>query len=205
VKLDRYLEIFSKYDEAMRICNKEIKEKAASEAVQKIWDNINTYLTYEKNLKVIERNEILLNQLRQKLIEENGLELIFHTKTSFKHTKPQDLVKLCDNILVLVKENKEITVDNVGRAPVEEMLESYYGLFRCFFVSCYHVMSNNYLYAISLISDMDNKLDFTKNEIETMSGLNDKQKDAMTKTLDWIKDKAYDIRIKSHVTLLEEN
>ena len=27
----------------------------------------------------------------------------------------------------------------------------------------------------------------------------------MTKTLDWIKDKAYDIRIKSHVTLLEEN
>ena len=160
----------------MRVCNKEIKEKAASEAVQKIWHNINTYLNFEKNLKVIERNEILLNQLQEKLIEENGLELIFHTKTSFKHTKPQDLVKLSDNILLLVKQNKEITIENKGRAPMQDNLESYYGIFRCFFVSCYHVMQNNYLYAISLLADMENKLDFTKKEIGTIEELNSEQK-----------------------------
>lgn len=92
-KLDMYLEMFSKYDEAMKVCDKEIKGKSASEAVQKIWENINAYLTYEKNEKVIARNEILLNQLKDKIADQNGLDLIFHSKTSFNHVKPQDLVK----------------------------------------------------------------------------------------------------------------
>jgi hypothetical protein len=79
-------------------------------------------------------------------------------------------VKLCDNILLLIKQNKEIIVTNSGRAPLQDTLETYYSVYRCFFVSCYHVMSNNYLYAISLLAEMEPKLNLCLGELPTVPG-----------------------------------
>jgi len=146
-----------------------------------------------------------LNQLRKKFLEENGVELLFNTKTSFKHVKPQDLVKICDNILLLIKQNKEIIVTNQGRAPLQDTLETYYSVYRCFFVSCYHVMCNNYLYAISLLAEMDGKLNLALGELETVAGLDESQRKQMREVALWIQSSAFDLRVKSHVTLLEEN
>lgn len=130
-----------------------------------------SYLNFEKNKRVQTRNEILLNQLRNKFIEEDGFSLIFLQKSGFSHTKPQDLVKLCDNILLLIKQNKETTILNDGRAPVQDAFESYYSVYRCFFVACYHIASNNHLFAISLLAKLQGQFVNVTDEISSCSGL----------------------------------
>jgi len=107
---------------------------------------LHTYLTYIKCTKVIDRNLVLINEMKRVLAGEITVE------KGKKPVKPQDLVRLFENIIQNLSDMK-------GLAGLDEDLEfhheveakvSYYKAARCFYIALAFLQAQKWAEAMAL-------------------------------------------------------
>lgn len=102
-----YIEIFSNFDECMKVIQKEKSDEKNSDAENLIYQNVLSFLTLNKASCVLERNIVLIKNAVQKFDSEDGVANLdfLTTKKAFKLklTRPTEIIKLCDNLLQVFK------------------------------------------------------------------------------------------------------
>lgn len=169
--MENFTEIFNKYDDAIKICENEIKREGISEALQKIWKEICWYFQAAKSQKFLERSWILLHNLLAKFETQKGYESIFSSRVDYKNVKAQDVVKLCDLSLQIIGQLRDIALDMNAGCEREDLVERYYSYIRGFFVSCYHISQTNYQYGISLQCQLSKRAEALVADLKSKSSL----------------------------------
>lgn len=109
-KLSIFTDLFMAYGDALEAIRSELKQVSAKNEKQKSTKSENEeanlqyllkYISYLKLTKTIERNEILVSQLK-KSFESGGK----------KKAKPEELVRIYDNLIQNYKELQEIADEN---------------------------------------------------------------------------------------------
>lgn len=165
-----FTEMFSVYDDASKLVENKLKE-GLSDAVQKIWEDIQSYVIAQKQMDIVRRNKILIQTATLKFEKENGYETIFHDKVNYGASKPQNVVKLYDLSIDQVSQLKEKMMDMKADFNSLQILEDFYRTMRCFFVGCYHVSQGNHLYGISLFRGIKNQIENVEKEMSTVSNM----------------------------------
>lgn len=163
-----FTSIFNKYDDALKICQTNVKMEGISENLQNLWKSIDRYFQASKHLKTLERNRILVHGLIDKFVTQKQFDNIFLQKQDYKLTKPQDIVKMCDLTLQVTGALKEIAMDMNSKSEREDLLERYYQYLRGFFVSCYHISQGNYLNGISLFCAMKKSSEYLLSDMKSL-------------------------------------
>ena len=112
--LDAYIELFSLYDDTIKQVNKDKEEFKAIEATKQIYIKMGNYFTSRKLSLVIEKNIFQVKSALLRFNKEGGLENIWSTKKSLKYkgVAPQDMVKLYDNLIQILKQLIDIEASN---------------------------------------------------------------------------------------------
>lgn len=207
-KLNTYIEIFSLYDELIRLANKEKEENKNVEATLQIYIKLANYFQSKKLESVIERNRILISNARNRFNTDIGFDNVWYckknikTKTSF----PQDIVKLYDNLLQIYKQYLDIENSNPDFKAIKkiEIEETYYRALRCFYVACTHFSYGKLLEGYSLLSQFDNICQNAEN-ISSKENLPLEQiNPQLYADILSHKEKVSSLRVRAHVNILNQ-
>lgn len=207
--MENFTEIFNKYDEAIKICEQNMKMEGISEALQKLWQEICWYFQAQKSQKFLERSWILLNNLLSKFDQQKGYENLFSSRVDYKNVKPQDVVKLCDLSLQIIGQLKDIASDMDASCDKEDLYERFYSYVRGFFVSCYHTSQTNYQYGISLQCQLTKRAETLMADLKKKSSIDasfvgPSYKANMIRLITKLENESKIAKVKAHMTLLEE-
>ncbi|EGR32941.1 signal recognition particle 68, putative [Ichthyophthirius multifiliis] len=157
-----YLEIFSLYDDCIKVMLKEKDDKNNTEGESEIYGNIVNFLILSKIKLILERNTFLIRNAIKQFDKEDGINNLefLSTKKAFKQKfiRPTEIIKLCDNILQVFKQIMEIERQNPNLEHFRKLdvLEIYYKAVRCYYVACVYFANQKYIESLSLLKQCEN-------------------------------------------------
>ncbi|KAM3131641.1 hypothetical protein pb186bvf_016305 [Paramecium bursaria] len=154
--LELYGNLFGYFDEAVKLV-KQDKDTATSDGEKDIYVKVLAYLNYLRQISTLERNQLQIEQITKKFIQENGINNLQNLQTrkaqKLKLTTPQEIIKYCDNYAIILRQimDEERNNKDISFFRKLDAQEFYSKSIRCFFVGCMYHSNEKYREAYSLI------------------------------------------------------
>mmetsp|Transcript_21376 Transcript_21376/g.24842 ORF Transcript_21376/g.24842 Transcript_21376/m.24842 type:complete len:635 (-) Transcript_21376:177-2081(-) len=207
-KFNAYIELFSNYDDAIRISNKEKEENKAIESAQQLYILLGNYFLSNKYRKVIERNRIQVGIAKSKLMKDGGIENIWTLKKSAKSrvVTPQEIVKLYDNTLQVMKQLVDLEGSNPDFKEVKtlDIQENALRLLRLFYVICTHINYGKLVEGYSLLFHWEQQYEALKNKQAEHSIQLDKVDKELAEDIASHREKIDVLKIRTHISILNQ-
>lgn len=102
-----FVELFSYFEECIKVIQKEKSDEKNSEAENAIYANVLNFLNLQKLKSIVERNMILIKHAVLAFDKEDGVSNLefLATKKAFtmKLIRPTKIIKLSDNLLEVIE------------------------------------------------------------------------------------------------------
>eukprot|EP00743_Colponemidia_sp_Colp-15_P000913 GILK01001006.1.p1 GENE.GILK01001006.1~~GILK01001006.1.p1 ORF type:complete len:594 (+),score=96.02 GILK01001006.1:52-1782(+) len=142
--LARFSEIFATYDEISKQVKNQIQELRAgdqqvsskTEVYLEGLTDLSVYINHLKLERTLERNQLLADNCEKKLSDDDEIELML-TGGKPKHARPEDMVKLYDNLLQTLHDMVQLpgAEDDAEFASFVAAHELRFKATRCFYLS----------------------------------------------------------------------
>jgi hypothetical protein len=139
---DVFWETVNNYEEGVRICHKNRVDAGNNASLGKIWNNLDNFFVFKKDLMLLKRNMKIFVAYEKKFDDQSN-------KKS-EERRPQESIKQLETLLAHIRKLVEIYAKFEKQSPLLNLLESLLRSKKCFFICQLYYNNKCYKEALSL-------------------------------------------------------